>query len=83
MNLFLKLLFVFLISLLFDIVYAKYIIYTSRKNLLLSTIFSGLVILVSGTITLSYLDNKLSLIPAVLGGMCGTYICIRFMHKDE
>lgn len=78
----LKFLAIAAISFVFDIVYAGYIYHVSKKHLNKATLFSGLVMLVSASLTISYVEDKWNLVPVVLGGMIGTYVSTKYLNKD-
>jgi len=73
---------VFFAAMIVDSVWAFYIIATAEKDAIKSTLLSGLIFLTGAFLTLSYVQDKIYLISAVLGGMIGTYLSIKFKNKS-
>jgi hypothetical protein len=75
--------FVFVATLVTDWLWAYYISNTALKNVWKSTLSSGMIISVNAFVFTSYIDNKATIIPAVLGGMLGTWLYVRNTKKKE
>ena len=73
---------VFFVAMLFDIVYAAYIIETGRGRAVRATLLSGLIFILSAVMTLAYVDDPFNLLFVVIGGMIGTYFTIKYIHKQ-
>lgn len=68
---------VFFAAMLTDWLWATYIAHTAAKNAIQAALWSGVLMLVGAYVTLSYLEDWRMLIPAVIGGMIGTYISVK------
>lgn len=68
---------VFLFTAIADWAWALYIIETSSKNAIRSSVMAGLLILLGAFVTLSYVEDRRMLIPAVIGAVVGTYLCVK------
>ena len=73
---------VFCVTFISDWIWAYYIQHTAQKNAIKSSLFSGLVVICSVFITTSYIHDIYAAIPAVIGGMLGTYVSVKF-SKDK
>lgn len=74
--------FVFLSTLLVDIVWAYYFIKIAQKQPVQAGILSILIALTSAYVTISYVHNPLFLIPVGLGAYIGTYYAVK-KHKNS
>jgi len=83
MELVFKFLMVFFATFILDWIWASYIIETSSKNSIKSSLLSGLIVLMGAFITLSYIEDKKMLIAAVAGGALGTFFCVEKSKRDE
>lgn len=79
----LKIALVFIATFILDWLWAAYIINTSTKNILKSCIYSALILLTGAFITMSYVEDKRMLIPALVGGVLGTYFCVKYESKTN
>lgn len=68
---------VFFAAMATDWLWATYIAQTAAKNAIKAALWSGVLMLVGAYVTLSYLEDWRMLIPAVIGGMIGTYISVK------
>jgi hypothetical protein len=73
--------FIFFAALLFDMVYAAYIIECGERRAVRASLLSGLIFILSAIMTLAYVDDPFNLLFVVSGGTIGTYITIRYLHK--
>lgn len=75
---------VFVVYIIFDILYALYVICVSRKQALAAS-FTGAALYSLGAVgVMNYTHNALYLIPLSLGAFIGTYIAVKYMgdwHK--
>lgn len=70
---------VFVVYVVFDILYALYVICVSRKQAIAAS-FTGAALYSLGAVgVMSYTHNTLYLIPLSLGAFIGTYIAVRYM----
>lgn len=79
----LKIILVFFVTFILDWVWAAYIVNTSKKDAIKSSIYSGLILCMGAFITLSYVEDKRMLIPALIGGMIGTYFCVKHESRKN
>jgi len=80
----LKLLMVFILTVIADWLWAMYIIHTSDKKALKASIMAVLVWGIGSIITISYIDDKRLLIAGLFGAFVGTYLSIWYSnHKDK
>lgn len=78
-----KALFVFLAYVVLDIVWVVYIPAVSHGRARLAGISNGALIALSGYATITYVDSNIMLASAVLGGMAGTFIAVRYRISDR
>ena len=74
---------VFFVTFISDWIWTYYIQFTAQKKPLRSAIFSGLTIVASVFVTTTYIHDVYAAIPAITGGMLGTYISVRFSKRNE
>jgi uncharacterized membrane protein YfcA len=79
----LRFLFVFALVTVVDFMWALYIKHTAISNPLTASVYSSIITLIGGVVTLAYISDPKMLIPAVLGAFVGTYLSIKFGHKKE
>lgn len=75
---------VFVVYILFDILYALYVICVSRQQALAASLVSAVLYSLGAYGVMSYTHNMLYLIPLGLGAFIGTYIAVKYMgnwHK--
>lgn len=73
-----KALIVFIAALATDWVWAWYIVYTAQKAPVRSSLLSGAIMWIGAYITVAYLEDPTMLWVAVVGGMVGTYLSVKF-----
>lgn len=73
----------FIISIFYDIVYAKYIISISRLNALKSANLSVILYAIVAISTINYISNPLNVIPIIFGSWIGTYVIIKIELKQK
>lgn len=61
-----------------DWVWSRYIYMTASKKAGQAAVMSGVIMAMGAGITLAYIEKPINLLFAVLGGMTGTYISVRF-----
>ena len=83
MDIALKFALVFVATFILDWIWASYIIETSSKNSVRASVLSGLLVLMGGFVTLSYVEDTRMLAAAALGGMLGTFLSVERSRKDE
>jgi len=72
---------IFVVYVLFDILYALYIICVSRERALAASTISALMYSIGAYGVISYLGNLLYLLPLAAGAFLGTYIAVKYMNK--
>ena len=75
--LFIKYSLVFATTMASDWLWAYYITHTAARNTAKATISSGAIIVAGAYVTMSYIDDKYAIIPAVIGGMVGTFLSLK------
>jgi uncharacterized protein YebE (UPF0316 family) len=72
---------VFVVYVLFDILYALYVIFVSQNRAIAAS-FTGSMLYSLGAVgVMSYTHNVLYLIPLSLGAFVGTYIAVKYLGK--
>lgn len=66
-----------------DAFWTLYFIETEKRNALMASVWSSLIILASAYATTSYVDDKRFVIAAVLGAFIGTFITISYKKRKE
>lgn len=70
---------VFVVYVVFDILYALYVIFVSQKRPIAAS-FTGSMLYSLGAVgVMSYTSNVLYIIPLSLGAFVGTYIAVTYM----
>lgn len=64
-----------------DWLWASYIINTAKKNVTKSSVLSGLIVGIGAFTTITYVEDHTMIIPAVIGGMLGTVVGVKY-NKD-
>lgn len=75
---------VFCIYILFDVLYALYVICVSRRHAVAASAISSALYSLGAYGVVSYLHNLWYLIPLACGAFIGTYIAVRYLgdwHK--
>lgn len=83
MNPLLKAVAIFFLVFVADIVWSLYIKSIADDKKIMASSMAALIMLVSGSVTWVYVQNILMLIPAALGGFCGTYVVLYFKNKNK
>ena len=68
---------VFFAFIVLDVVWARYMIALSDRKVRSACLWSMVIPLLSGWITVQYVDNNWMLIPAALGAGVGTWLAMR------
>lgn len=76
-------LFVFLVMALLDFCWARYIIYINGKRPVLAGSWSAAITLGSAMVVVSYGQNHLLIIPAVVGAFVGTWLSVKWKIEDD
>lgn len=71
---------IFIIYFFVDFAWAVYIKALGENRYVKAALWSGFIALISGITIIKYVDNHWLLVPAVVGGMIGTY-CSKYLHK--
>jgi len=74
----LKVILVFVVSGMGDVLWTFYIIRTAGKRAYSAGFFSALIILTGGLVIITYTENNWYLIPAALGGYVGTVLAVKY-----
>ena len=75
---------VFIVYVLFDILYALYVIFVSQQRALAASFVSSVLYSLGAYGVMNYTHNALYLIPLGLGAFIGTYIAVVYLsdwHK--
>jgi len=68
---------------LIDIVWTKYIAEVGAKRAAHAAFWSALIIAIGAFTTLSYVEDRTTLIPAIVGAFVGTYLAVWFDKRKE
>lgn len=66
---------------LLDIAWARYTMFIAEKNALFSAYYAAIIPIISGVLTIRFIDNHLNLIPMAIGGFIGTYLTVKGVIK--
>jgi hypothetical protein len=70
---------VFFVYVVFDILYALYVLFVSQKRALAAS-FTGSMLYSLGAVgVMTYTHNALYLVPLSMGAFVGTYIAVKYM----
>lgn len=69
---------VFLLNIVVDWIWTKYIQSVSEKHAHRAAMWSVLIVLLGAINVIAYTNNRFLLIPAVAGGYLGAYFAVRF-----
>lgn len=72
---------VFCVYVLFDILYALYVICVSRRQALRASTISSVLYSLGAYGVMNYLENPWYLIPLACGAFIGTYLAVRYMSR--
>ena len=70
---------VFLVYILFDILYALYVICVSQRQALRASLISSILYSIGAYGVMNYLENPWYIIPLACGAFIGTFIAIKYM----
>jgi len=70
---------VFVVYILFDILYALYVICVSRQQAFTASAVSSVLYSLGAYGVMNYTHNALYLIPLACGAFIGTYIAVKYM----
>jgi hypothetical protein len=70
---------VFVVYVVFDILYALYVIFVGQKRAIAASCTGALLYSLGAVGVMSYTHNLLYLIPLSLGAFVGTYIAVTYM----
>jgi hypothetical protein len=73
----------FAVYLLFDVIYAKYVLALSKLQALRAANFSVIMYILTVYGTIQYVQNPINAIPVALGAWCGTYLTIKNECKSN
>ena len=73
--------FIFVITVLIDIVWAKWAMHTSAGNPFLAGLYAIGIVLGGAISIIWYLDNRWLLIPICAGSFVGTYVAVKHGKK--
>lgn len=60
-----------------DVVWARYTTAIAERRRLAASSFGAGIIALGAYATISYIDNPLMILPAMLGAFCGTFVGIK------
>jgi hypothetical protein len=72
---------VFVVYILFDILYALYVICVSQQRAMAASLVSSVLYSLGAYGVMNYTHNALYLIPLGLGAFVGTYIAVKYMSR--
>lgn len=72
---------VFVVYVLFDILYALYVLCVSRQQAVAASLISSALYSLGAYGVMSYLHNAWYLIPLALGAFVGTYLAVKYMSN--
>lgn len=72
---------VFCVYVIFDILYALYVICVSRRQALRASVISSFLYSLGAYGVMNYLENRWYLVPLACGAFIGTYIAVKYMSK--
>lgn len=72
---------VFVVYVLFDILYAVYVMCVTRKMPVSASAVSAVLYSLGAYGVMTYLSNPLYLAPLAAGAFLGTYVAVRFMPE--
>ena len=67
----------FLVMLIVDYVWALYIKGAANNKPIMAAFAGGFIFVAGSFVTIQYVEDRLVLIPATIGGMLGTYLSVR------
>lgn len=74
---------IFVVYILFDILYALYVIFVSQHKPLAASAVSAVMYSIGAYGVMSYLHNPSYLIPLGAGAFIGTYVAVKYMGKPS
>lgn len=72
---------VFVVYVLFDILYALYVLCVSRKQAIASSAISAVLYSLGAYGVRSYMNNHWYVVPLALGAFIGTYIAVKYLGE--
>lgn len=75
--------FTFLSMFITDIVHTLLIKAIQNDRIIASSIWASVITFLSGVAIISYTNNNLMIIPAVLGAFAGTYVSVKFKLHEK
>lgn len=70
---------VFVVYVLFDILYALYVLCVSRRQAWRASMISSVLYSLGAYGVMSYLENPWYILPLAAGAFIGTYVAVRYM----
>lgn len=70
---------VFLVYVVFDILYALYVLCVAKKQAFRASFISSALYSLGAYGVMTYLDNRWYLIPLACGAFLGTFVAVRYM----
>ena len=67
----------FVLMALVDFVWAKYTEHITKKNAVGASLYSTVIVMFNGVVTIGFVADHTLLIPTVLGAFAGTYIGVK------
>lgn len=71
----------FFVAFVNDFMWAYYIISTAERRPFASAISSGAIVLLTGTMVMTYLKDSHAVVFAAIGGSLGTFLIVKFKKK--
>jgi hypothetical protein len=66
-----------------DICWAKYFLYVSQRKPFASAAWGSMIMVFGAFTTISYIEDKTLLVPAIIGGFAGTYLTVLKESKKD
>lgn len=74
---------VFVIMFLNDWLWTVYIMYAARHEAFKASLASSAIVAIGAIATVAYLENRWSIVPAILGGGLGTFLAIYLDKRNK
>lgn len=74
---------VFFMMMITDYFWGIYIKAVAQHREIKASLFGALIMICGAFTAISYIENHWALVPAVLGGMIGTYISVKYNKSND
>jgi hypothetical protein len=83
MKLVIQIVAVFSATVLLDILWAQYILHTSKSKALQASLYASVLYVLGGFTVMNYVSNHWLLIPASVGAFVGTYLALWWENRND